>query len=76
MTSGANAPARYRPVRPGLHPPNDSPEYHSTQLRCPRQPLVSIPQTLSVITGPVVHGRVGIASVYRALELLSRMAAS
>ena len=59
MTSGANAPARYRPVRPGLHPPNDSPEYHSTQLRCPQQPLVSIPQTLSEITGPVVHGRIG-----------------
>jgi protocatechuate 3,4-dioxygenase beta subunit len=56
----ANAHAPYRRVRPGLHPPNDSPEYHSTQLRCPRQPLVAIPQTLSEITGPVaVHGRIG-----------------
>jgi protocatechuate 3,4-dioxygenase beta subunit len=55
-----SAPARYRPVPRDLHPPNDSPEYHSTLLRCPRQPLVAIPQTLSEITGPVaVHGRIG-----------------
>ena len=53
-------PARYRPVPSDLHPPNDSPEYHSTLLRCPRQPLVAIPQTLSEITGPTqVHGRIG-----------------
>jgi protocatechuate 3,4-dioxygenase beta subunit len=55
-----SAPARYRPVPPGLHPPNDSPEYRSTLLRCPRQPLVAIPQTLSEITGPTqVQGRIG-----------------
>ena len=53
-------PARYRPVPSDLHPPNDSPEYHSTLLRCPRQPLVAIPQTLSEITGPVYgYGRIG-----------------
>ena len=53
-------PARYRPVPSDLHPPNDSPEYHSTLLRCPRQPLVAIPQTLSEITGPTqVQGRIG-----------------
>lgn len=43
----------YRRPRDGVHPPRDFPEYRSTALRHPRQPLVLIPQTLSEITGPV-----------------------
>jgi protocatechuate 3,4-dioxygenase beta subunit len=34
-------------------PPYLSPDYKSTVLRSPRQPLITIPQTLSEITGPV-----------------------
>jgi protocatechuate 3,4-dioxygenase beta subunit len=44
---------RYRPTAKGTHPPNDFAEYGSTKLRHPKQPPVSIPQTLSEITGPV-----------------------
>jgi protocatechuate 3,4-dioxygenase beta subunit len=43
---------RYKPVPPGVHPPED-PAYRSTLLRHPLEPLVAIPQTLSEITGPV-----------------------
>ena len=51
---------QYRRPPAGLHPPNDSPEYQSTALRHPRQPLVVIPQTLSELTGPVYgYGRIG-----------------
>lgn len=38
---------------PTEYPPNDSPEYRSTALRHPKQPLVIIPATLSERTGPV-----------------------
>jgi protocatechuate 3,4-dioxygenase beta subunit len=38
---------------PGVHPPNASPDYHSTALRAPAQPLVVLPQTLTEVTGPV-----------------------
>jgi protocatechuate 3,4-dioxygenase beta subunit len=44
---------RYRPIPKGTHPPNDFADYGSTKLRHPKQPPVSIPQTLSEITGPV-----------------------
>jgi protocatechuate 3,4-dioxygenase, beta subunit len=37
----------------GVDPPLLCPEYRSTALRAPLQPLVVIPQTLSEITGPV-----------------------
>jgi protocatechuate 3,4-dioxygenase beta subunit len=48
----------YRP--PDGDPPNDSPEYRSTALRAPKQPLTILPQTLSEVTGPVYgHERVG-----------------
>jgi protocatechuate 3,4-dioxygenase, beta subunit len=36
----------------GTHPPLDSPQYKSTRLRHPRQPLVYLPQTITEITGP------------------------
>jgi protocatechuate 3,4-dioxygenase beta subunit len=49
---------QYVPV-PGLHPPLDSPGYHSTEFRHPDQPLVPLPQTLTEVTGPMLGpGRV------------------
>jgi protocatechuate 3,4-dioxygenase beta subunit len=47
--------------RPGddVHPPLDSPEYGSTVLRAPKAPLVTMPQSLTEITGPLLgEGRV------------------
>lgn len=42
----------------GTHPPNDWPDYRSTILRCPKEPLVIIPHTLSELTGPMYpYGR-------------------
>ena len=38
--------------QPGTHPPSDTPDYRSTALRHPKQPLVIVPQTLSELTGP------------------------
>jgi protocatechuate 3,4-dioxygenase, beta subunit len=43
----------YRRPQAGTHPSNDSPEYRSTALRHPTQPLIVIPHTLSELTGPV-----------------------
>lgn len=43
----------YRRPYPGTQPAYDYPPYVSTQKRCPRQPLVLPPQTLSEITGPI-----------------------
>jgi protocatechuate 3,4-dioxygenase beta subunit len=45
-------PPLYKRVGPGVHPPED-PAYRSTALRHPVEPLITIPQTLSEITGPV-----------------------
>jgi protocatechuate 3,4-dioxygenase beta subunit len=36
----------------GIHPPLDFPEYRSTALRHPREPLVYLPHTVSEATGP------------------------
>jgi protocatechuate 3,4-dioxygenase beta subunit len=36
----------------GIHPPLDFPEYRSTALRHPAQPLVYLPHTVSEATGP------------------------
>ncbi|MDT4987124.1 MAG: protocatechuate 3,4-dioxygenase, beta subunit [Micromonosporaceae bacterium] len=42
-----------------LHPPLASPEYRSTLLRAPSQPLVLLPQYLTEVTGPLLgEGRV------------------
>jgi protocatechuate 3,4-dioxygenase beta subunit len=43
---------RYEAVT-GVHPPLDSPEYRSTQLRSPRLPLLPLPQGLTEVTGPL-----------------------
>jgi len=48
-----------RPAR-GNHPDPNSPEYRSTELRHPKQPLVVIPQTLTELSGPVFgHDAIG-----------------
>jgi protocatechuate 3,4-dioxygenase beta subunit len=36
----------------GIHPPLDFPEYRSTALRHPQEPLVYLPHTVSEATGP------------------------
>jgi protocatechuate 3,4-dioxygenase beta subunit len=43
----------YRRYHPGTQPAYNYPPYRSTQKRCPTQPLVIPPQTLSEITGPL-----------------------
>jgi protocatechuate 3,4-dioxygenase beta subunit len=50
---------QYR-VPEGVHPPLDSPEYASTALRHPTEPLVVVTQRLTELTGPLLgEGRVG-----------------
>jgi len=52
------APTRRPP--PGVHPPADSPGYRSTALRHPKEPLVTMPHTLSELTGPIYgFGKIG-----------------
>ncbi len=42
------------------HPPLDSPEYRSTSLRHPTQPLTLLPHRLTEVTGPLLGpGRIG-----------------
>ena len=51
-------PYRRRPAE--TDPPLLSPEYTSTVLRAPRDPLVLLPHTLTEVTGPLLgEGRVG-----------------
>jgi protocatechuate 3,4-dioxygenase beta subunit len=38
---------------PGVNPPQASPDYRSTVLRAPTQPLVMLPHSLTEVTGPV-----------------------
>jgi protocatechuate 3,4-dioxygenase, beta subunit len=45
---------------PGTHPPLDYPDYRSTRLRHPHQPLVPLPHRLTEVTGPLLgEDRVG-----------------
>jgi protocatechuate 3,4-dioxygenase beta subunit len=58
ITSGLVLPSYPRVT--GVHPPLDSPDYVSTRLRHPSQPLALLPQRLTEITGPLLgEGRVG-----------------
>jgi protocatechuate 3,4-dioxygenase beta subunit len=58
----AATPARYRPDDANAQPPLLCPDYRSTVLRAPRQPLVLLPQTLTELTGPLLGpGRVSAA---------------
>ncbi len=53
VASGGLILPRYE--RPdGVHPPLNSPEYRSSQLRAPAQPLVPMPQWLTEVTGPLL----------------------
>lgn len=47
-------PTAYAPDPTDTHPPLDYPPYKSTALRHPEQPLVSLPHTITEITGPQV----------------------
>ncbi len=49
---GLELPHYERPE--GVHPPLNSPEYRSSQLRAPLQPLVPMPQYLTEVTGPLL----------------------
>jgi protocatechuate 3,4-dioxygenase beta subunit len=50
----------YRRDTAGVHPPLLSPQYRSTVLRAPAQPLVLLPHALTEVTGPLLgEGRVG-----------------
>ena len=50
---------KYRPDNDS-HPPLDTPEYGSSVLRHPKQPLQLLPQYLTEVTGPLLgHDRVG-----------------
>ena len=42
----------FRAPPAGTHPPIDAPDYRSTALRHPKQPLVIVPQALGELTGP------------------------
>jgi protocatechuate 3,4-dioxygenase, beta subunit len=50
--SGPDVRAYVRPA--GVHPPLYYPEYRSTVLRAPKQPLVRLPHGLTEITGPLL----------------------
>jgi protocatechuate 3,4-dioxygenase beta subunit len=52
MTDRLTIPAYERPA--GLHPPLDCPEYGSTRLRFPKEPLVLLPHNLTEVTGPLL----------------------
>lgn len=49
----ADTPGSYLREHPNPHPDPDTPDYRSTRLRHPRQPLVWLPHTATEITGPV-----------------------
>ncbi len=51
--SGGLVLPQYHPVH-GVHPPLESPEYRSSQLRAPKQPLIRLPQGLTEVTGPLL----------------------
>ena len=49
----ADTPTSYlRGAGAEVHPPLDFPDYRSTRLRHPKQPLVHLPHTVTEITGP------------------------
>jgi protocatechuate 3,4-dioxygenase, beta subunit len=45
-------PSAYGREPKGTHPPLDFPDYKSTALRHPKEPLVYLPHTITEITGP------------------------
>lgn len=56
---GLRAPLGPYRDQAGTHAPRDHPDYRTTALRHPKQPLILLPQRLTEITGPVLgEGRV------------------
>ena len=55
-TPNDDTPTSYAREPDGAHPPLHSPEYKSTALRHPRQPLVRLPQSATEVTGPQLGG--------------------
>jgi protocatechuate 3,4-dioxygenase, beta subunit len=49
-----DTPSSYVREGEGIHPPLDSPEYKSTRLRHPKQPLIYLPQSITELTGPAL----------------------
>jgi protocatechuate 3,4-dioxygenase beta subunit len=57
-STGQRRPGYERPPA-GVHPPLGYPEYRSTVLRAPKQPLLPLPHGLTEVTGPLLgEGRV------------------
>ena len=49
-----DTPTSYAREAPGIHPPLDFPDYRSTALRHPKQPLIYLPQNITELTGPAL----------------------
>lgn len=60
--SGESAGGRFQPRDRDWHPPALAPDYRSSRGRSPREPLLSLPTTLSEETGPV-FGHAGIGEL-------------
>lgn len=52
VLASTDTPADYAREPENTHPPLDYPEYRSTALRHPKQPLIYLPQSITEITGP------------------------
>lgn len=57
----SDTPTSYTREPHGVHPSLDSPEYKSSLLRHPKQPLVYLPQQITEITGPQLGRGVRVA---------------
>ena len=51
-----DTPSSYEREPDGIHPPLNSPQYKSTQLRYPKEPLIFLPQGMTELTGPALLG--------------------
>jgi protocatechuate 3,4-dioxygenase, beta subunit len=51
-----DTPTSYLREGPDAHPALNYPNYKSTQLRHPKQPLLSLPQSVTEVTGPQLGG--------------------
>src|ERR1700674_4571064 len=51
-----DTPSSYEREPDGIHPPLNSPQYKSTQLRYPKEPLIFLPQGMTELTGPALIG--------------------
>jgi protocatechuate 3,4-dioxygenase beta subunit len=58
-----DTPSSYLREPDGTHPPLDCPQYKSTQLRHPKQPLIYMPQSITELTGPALGSADGLGSL-------------